>query len=216
MIIKEKIKPIRIIAEKGISDLEMCIIMSGIKNTLEIMNMPFSVKEKMKFILDKPNFIEEKLLQVYSSKSNKLDYKKVLEVLCEKFQYIENKNPYFVLVTSKDLLNTLNNKLVLGASVKEKGFIISVGSSFKKIKDDVLRLNILKYTSTHECGHLFGLVEKGRKNSELSDLINHCSNDCIMSKELIWSNMTNDLKEDLYCQDCKKDLASYTQKNFLS
>ena len=83
--------------------------------------------------------------------------------------------------------------------------------SANRVKNDLQMKDIL----CHETGHMFSAPRSGRKNTYES-LGNHCSNElCVMQQKLTIEESIKFTIEraskhaDTYCEDCKKDIASF-------
>lgn len=218
-----KTKPVYIMNEQGISDLEKKAILDGTKELLKIASVEgiisitdFGAWKGKDYKNPDGSLARFQSVDWYLQEGKKFSREHIQLNAEELFTYLEiepwrkTKDHYDILATKQDMYYKDTN-FVIGIAYPCIGTVVST-YRFKNLPDKT-KYECIKTEIMHELGHAFGLVRTGRENSEYN-LGQHCTNKCVMRQGLRlptdWINMTNDrLKHGALCSLCEKDLKEW-------
>jgi len=216
-------KPIILMNEDGVSDLEKEAVTSGIKDILEVAGVRNEVEDigvwrsnnyhnedgTLKDFQSVDWYLHKG--RVESRNTNQLNAQSISAHLMRKGS-VWMKTHHIVLVLCSDIYKDEKTNFVFGLSDKDLPVILST-FRFKGLSEKE-RCQCLKTVAMHELGHVFGLPSEGRDKNVEENLGEHCKNSkCIMQQgldvpELL--NITTDrLKHGALCSNCTNDLKSY-------
>lgn len=216
-------KPIILMNEDGVSDLEKEAVNSGVKEILEIAEVRSEVKDNG--VWRSSNYRNEdgslKDFQsidwylhkgkVESRNTNQLNAQSISAHLRRKGS-VWGRTHHIILVLCSDIYMDEDTSFVVGLSDKDSPVILST-FRFKGLLEEQ-RGQCFKIVAMHEIGHMFGLPSESRDKNVENNLGRHCTNKCIMrqGRYVPWDFLkitTDRLKYSALCSDCIKDLKSY-------
>lgn len=224
-------KPIYLMNERGISDIERKAAFEGAKELLALGNVQRLVEiidygdwrtNDYKHSSGKLNPFESIDWYIDSAKiqdSSQYDADMILSNFSgEKWRDKTRggRNHYDLLLCSKDLKSSSHQNLnfVIGLSQKYIGAVVT-NHKFKRLDDELL-FECMKTATMHELGHALGLCYRTHGIDRDRDSTNygHCINTCVMhqgnSVPHDWIQMSKDRRRNgALCIDCKKELKDY-------
>jgi predicted Zn-dependent protease len=214
-------KPIIIMNEDGVSDLEKEAVTVGIKDILEMAEVRSKVEDigvwrSTTYCNEDGSLKNFQSIDWYLQKgreesrnANQLNVQSISMHL-QRRGTVWKGTHRIVLVLCSDIYYEDKN-FVVGLSDKDSPVILST-FRFKGLSEKE-RCQCLKTVAMHELGHMFGLPSEDRDKNVENKLGKHCTNRCIMRQGLDvsdWLDITDDrLKYGALCSDCINDLKSY-------
>jgi predicted Zn-dependent protease len=223
---KADIKPIYIMNQNGVLDLEKKAVIDGISELISLTGVGDKLNIYDFGIWRMPNYKnKDGSLNEYQSidwyiddakKQSRNNYQinsvPIIRNFCDepwRKKELGYKDHYDLFIL-KDDIYCQDTNFVIGQAAGNFGVVLST-NRFKNL-DDKLKYECLKTLAIHEMGHAFGLIRKRTKDIDYT-LGPHCKYTCVMRQGLIipkdWINITNDrLKYGALCYDCKEELKS--------
>lgn len=219
-----KLKPVYIMNEQGISDLEKKAVLDGTKELLRIAGVEEQIKvadfgawkhreyKNIDGSLKEYHSVDWYLQEGRKASRNttQLNAEKIVRLLYTEPWRRGDHEHYDILITRSDMYSG-NAHFIIGIADPASATVLST-YRFKNL-DDKLRYECIKTETLHELGHVFNLP-KERIKSDNWILNGHCPNKCVMRQGLAlptdWINMTNDrIKYGPFCEPCKTHLKNY-------
>jgi len=218
------IKPLFLMNEKGLSQLEKQAILDGAKELIKIAGVEDAIsitdfgawKDKgyknpdgsLARFKSVDWYLQES--KKYSCRPDQLNAEELVTYL-EVEPWRKSEDHYDILATSQDMYYDWSTDFVIGLARPYTATVVST-YRFKNLPNKI-KYGCIKTETMHELGHVFGLVKSGREKSEYK-LGQHCTNTCVMRQGLRlpydWIGITNDrLKYGALCSLCEKDLKHY-------
>lgn len=225
-----KIKPIYVMNQEGLINLERQAILEGIKDliwiseALEIGVSYLDVWRNNNFKNEDGSLKPFQSVDWYIQRGRETSSnKKQLNadtmqhyVVCEPWRDPKKggRDHYDILVVRDDMYSRDTN-FVIGLAIEGLGAVIST-HRFKTLGDKT-RYECIKTETMHELGHVFGLIPDSRTENVEYSLGKHCANICIMRQGLTlpadWINISNDrIQHGALCSTCEQDLRNYFRK----
>jgi len=235
-ITSRKIKPVYLMHQEGISDLEKKAVLDGASELIQLAEVPginlidFGVWRNKDYKNTDGSLKEYQSVDWYVQKGREtsrnkkqLNAKEMQDALMyEPWRYSsEGGHPHFdIFVVHEDIYYPKTNffpetAFVIGVGGKDIGTTLST-YRFRGL-DNKSRYECIKTETMHELGHVFGLIPPERTKKIEEKLGRHCSDICIMRQGLElpkdWINMTKDrLRDGALCPLCKDNLKEYFRK----
>jgi predicted Zn-dependent protease len=219
-----KIKPIFVMNDPNLSELEKRAVLSGASELLQLAGV-----ERLIEIRDFGPWraagyrAADGSLRNYKSvdwylQAGRQDSRKIAQLnsdtlvsalAYEPWRRIEDH--YDILVVCSDIYGE-GTDFVIGSALRGIGTVIST-CRFKGL-DSKTAFECIKTETMHELGHVLGLVPEERTENVEQSLGKHCLNTCIMRQGLYvpkdWIKLTNDrLRHGALCRTCETDLRNY-------
>lgn len=214
-------KPIILMNEDGVSDLEKEAVVGGIRDLLEIVEVRSEVEDiavyrSADYRNEDGSLRDSQSVDWYLQKGRE-GSRNTIQLNVESISaYLQRggtkwkKTCHIVLVLCSDIYYG-DTRFVVGLSDKDLPVVLST-FRFEKLPEEK-RCQCLKTVAMHELGHMFGLPSEDRNENVEDNLGKHCTNKCIMRQGLFpkdWLDITDDrLKHGALCSDCTNDLESY-------
>lgn len=219
-----KTRPMYVMNEEGLSELEKKAVIDGTKELLRIAE----VEDRIKVVdlgawkhneyknsdgsLKEYYSVDWYLQEGRKASRNKtqLNAEKIVRLFyVEPWQKGEQEH-YDILITRSDMYSG-NANFIIGIAYPVLATVLST-YRFKNL-DDKLRYECIKTETMHELGHVFTLP-KERIKSDNWVLDGHCPNKCVMRQGMSlptdWINMTEDrLKYGPFCKPCETYLKEW-------
>lgn len=219
-----KIKPIHVMNEPGLSDLEKKAVLDGagellrigeVENLLAIKDFGVWRNEgyrNMDGSLKEYQSVDWYLQEGRKASHNKTQIKadKILDSFKAEPWQKGSQEHYDILITHSDIYSEGIN-FVIGLACHNLGTVIST-HRFEEL-DDWLKYKCVKTETMHELGHVFHLPAE--EICSLNRLLaGHCPNKCVMRQGTSvpegWINMTKDrLEHGPLCKPCETYLKNY-------
>lgn len=223
---RNKIKPIYLVNNRGITVEEREAVKDGIQTVLKTAEAPQIVEIKDFGYWNRGSGDFESI-DWYTQKAKtdkscgygqQLDAS-IIMCLCAKEPSQESEPHYTVFVVDSDLWQR-DISFIIGLSRETEGAVFSA-VRFRDVRDERMKYECLKTVALHELGHTFGAAA-GRKGIEalttkycgkLCD--DHCANECVMrqgnSVPDAWIKISEDSLRSgkAFCNECRDDLIKY-------
>ncbi|MFA5175905.1 MAG: hypothetical protein WC413_01430 [Candidatus Nanoarchaeia archaeon] len=214
------IKPLYLMNEKGLSDLELKAVQDGIIELMDCANIKLDIKNfgVWRANISKPWWSIDWYLEQgkrTSTQNNQINAGYMLDLIIQE-PWRKNEDHYDVMVLHSDIYSR-DTRFVIGLASEGIGTIISVKRFKHSELGNEMKYECIKTETMHELGHVFGLVPNKRKINVEESLGKHCTNRCVMRQGLTvprdWINITKDrLKYKPLCEICETDLKAYFRK----
>jgi len=215
-----KLKPVYVTSERGVSNRESSSVITGIKKVIEVAGVELKVKnfgnwsnQKVRVEKElKPRQSTDWYIQQGRNASRRINQLKA-DIILNKFGFHpwHEVNHYDVLITKTDLYKDQTTRFIIGIAQKNVGTVIST-HRFRSLDSNKKRECLITETM-HELGHVFGLPSNESPYTTDS-LGSHCTNICIMRQGLNvpndWVDMSRDRqKQGAFCERCRQDLKNF-------
>ncbi len=223
-----KIKPINLMNQAGLSDLEKRAVLDGASELIRLAEVSkrielidFGVWRNNGFRNSDGSLKQYQSVDWYVSRGKdtsrnrtQLNVEAIQLALClEPWRnpHQGGRDHYDILIVNNDIYWG-NTNYVIGIAQAGVGTTIST-FKFKPLRDKT-KYECIKTETMHELGHVFGLIPDSRTKNVENSLGKHCTNTCTMRQGLNvpvdWINITNDrLRYGALCPTCAKDLKEY-------
>lgn len=219
-----RVKPVYVMNEEGLSSLEKGAVLDGVGELLQIAGVDHLIGIKDFGVWREPGYRNpDGSLRDYQSvdwhiqwgketsiKAPQLNANAILDSVINE-PWRKAQDHYDVIVLHSDLYSG-NTNFVIGLAERGIGTVIST-NRFNTLGDRA-RHECIKTETMHELGHTFGLLPYERTENLDTRLGRHCANTCIMRQGIAvprdWINMTEDrLRYGALCPTCETDLRNY-------
>ncbi|MFH1182070.1 MAG: hypothetical protein V1702_03880 [Candidatus Woesearchaeota archaeon] len=228
-VVPPKIKPVYIMNQAGLSDLEKKAVLDGASEMIRLAqadvdiadfgvwrnngfrNRDGSLKQyqSVDWYVERGRDTSRNTTQLNASTMQNL-------LMLEPWRYAQQggKDHYDILVVHDDMYSGDTN-FVIGLAQPGIGTTIST-NRFGSLNNE-LKYECIKTETMHELGHVFGLIPDERTENVEHRLGKHCTNRCTMRQGLTlpndWINITKDrLKYGALCPTCETDLKEYFRR----
>jgi predicted Zn-dependent protease len=221
-----KIKPVYVMFQDNVGALEKAAVLDGIYELRNIAEVPRPEIYNLGTWKSR-NYTNGRNLNPYQStdwyleqghnssrNSHQLNAATMLNKLFDepwRKPNLGGRDHYDVLVVREDMYEG-NNNFLIGLAFPSIGTVMSTYRFKDLMADD--KYDCIRTESTHEVGHVFGLVPEDRTTNIEDSLGKHCTNVCTMRQGLRvpidWQEISKDrLNFGALCPQCGNDLKNY-------
>lgn len=220
------IKPVYVMNQEGVSDLEKRAVLNGAHELIGLGGAEIEVKDFGVWRLEDyknsdDTLKENKSVDWYveegrtaSRNKTQLNASRMLDALhYEPWRMVSHggKDHYDILVLHEDMYSGDTN-FIIGLARQGIGTVLSV-NRFRCLTNREI-YECVKTETMHELGHAFGLVSKSRTKNVENQLGMHCTNICIMRQGMTvpndWLKITDQrLRYGALCKECDKELKDF-------
>lgn len=217
-------RPVYVMFDEGIEEWEAEAVFDGLSQVMIAAGTPSHMKVHNFSVWRNTNWLDENgaltqwnsvdwyltYIERHHGRNNQIHGGKLLTLLYNEPWQEENPH-YDIMVTSRDIYDDDCN-FCIGLAIHGFGTVISTARFRELSPQDAY--NCIVTETTHEVGHVFGLVPETRTTNVEYSLGVHCTNRCIMRQGLNvphdWQIITADrLRGHGFCSECSRELQRY-------